>query len=203
MAERCSEPDCPGYVPEREPPIADSMCLFHSEDPRLVEARNKGRSKGGSTAQRKKAVEKAQDLRPPSRPESFVDLASWVSWLIEATANGALSQSEADTLGKLVTRYRKLLPEVWKEQELKESFEELADNLKRLRSALERERQKNKALRSKIRRLEGASPRDTAPQESSGDPLEPDSAIRERKKRLGASPGDDTPSECGFSHRTP
>jgi predicted RNase H-like nuclease (RuvC/YqgF family) len=152
MAKKCEEPDCVSYVPERDPPIKDAKCLFHSEDVRLVEARRSGRSKGGTA----KAEAEAQDIHPPSRPESFADLAEWVSWLIEASASGAISQTKSDTLGKLITRYRKLLPEVREEQELEEKIQEITDANKRLRSSLENERATNRALRSKIERLEAA-----------------------------------------------
>lgn len=150
MAKRCQEEGCDGQ-PLRHSPTG--KCLFHDDSPLGKHLRNQGRSKGGTESQKKKAQE-SQDRGQPPDPESFQDLADWVSWLIGSTSRGTVSQGEADVLGKLIAKYRKILPKVYEEVELEEKVEDLADNNQRLRTALEKERSKTSALESKTSALE-------------------------------------------------
>lgn len=158
---QCAEDGCQGYKLRLNPPVQDDRCLFCSQDPRAVQKRQEGRSSGGKARGRKVKARDRGDLSVPDRPQNRQDLEEWSAFLIEGVGSGALSQSEADTLRKLLKDHGDHIEAAEEEAELYQQVGELADNLKRLRSGLERERQRNASLQKKIRHLEGGEPSDS------------------------------------------
>lgn len=152
---QCAEDGCQGYRLRLDPPVQDDRCLFCSQDPRAVEKRQEGRSSGGKARGRKHQARDRGELSVPNRPTNRQDLEQWSAFLIEGVGSGALSQSEADTLRKLLKDHQGHIEAAQQEAELEAKVQDALDDNSRLQEEVRRLRTKLEAAQSRIRSLQG------------------------------------------------